>query len=89
MKAIQLSWSTWGAVCDLIGSPWFVVGCYLDKDNNEYTYYDNMYASRLGLKYRTDDGRKILIEQGDWIAKDLNCVEGVKVFKLSLYCERY
>ncbi len=64
-EKIQLLWSTWVDVCDLIKFKNGTKGYYVDGYGN----ITNSYTNLIGLFYNNNNEGWI-IQQGDWIIKD-------------------
>ena len=68
IEAEQLTWGNWDKVCEFVPKPWFVRGCYLDKDMAETTYTNG----RLGLILKTLESNEFIAQEGDWIIRGIN-----------------
>jgi hypothetical protein len=68
IEAVQLDWSTWSQVCDLIGEfPEGMTGVYLDADGTPHEKLPNSDPD-IGLVIPTLEG-SMLARQGDWVIK--------------------
>jgi len=70
VDAIQLNWLNWQKICEFVPEPWFIGGCFLDKDGNildEHTM--EIGEGRLGLKIKTLESNEFLAKETDWIIK--------------------
>ena len=69
IEAVQLTWATWGEICDFVPKPWFVEGCYIDSDGNATT---DAADGRIGLKMKTLESQSFLAQENDWIIKGVS-----------------
>lgn len=68
VEAAQLTWGTWGDVCDLVGEfPDGMRGVYLDENNEPVDEFPGARA-RIGLLIPTLEGTMLAV-QGDWIIR--------------------
>ena len=70
IEAIQLTWANWHKICNFVPVPWFIGGCFLDKDGkvlDEQTM--NFGEGRLGLKIKTLESNEFIAKTGDWIIR--------------------
>jgi hypothetical protein len=69
IEAVQLTWATWGEICDFVPAPWFVRGCYLDKDGKVLP--EDEVSETIGLIIRTLESNEFVASQGDYIIKGI------------------
>ena len=65
IEAIQLTWPNWQKICEFVPKPWFVRGCYVDKDGKETEDING----RLGLVMQTQNTQQFIAVEGDYIIK--------------------
>lgn len=73
IEAIQLTWQNWNEICNFVPIPWFIGGCFIDKDGNildEHTM--NLGEGHLGLRIKTLESNEFLAQQDDWIIKGID-----------------
>jgi hypothetical protein len=69
IEAVQLTWQTWGEMCDFIGdrfTPDGFMGCYVDADGKA----TDSVTDVIGLKIPTLEGEMLGV-QNDWIIKGI------------------
>jgi hypothetical protein len=66
VEAVQLTWANWDKICEFVPTPWFVRGCYVDKDGHETL---DTSLGRMGLVLRTLESQEFVAVEGDWIIK--------------------
>lgn len=71
VEAEQLTWENWDNICLFVPDPWFLTGCYINKDgttsNFPHTYPQE--GSILGLKIKTLESNSFTAKETDWIIK--------------------
>lgn len=72
MEYLQLTWSNWSYICDLIPKENFITGVYLD-DNTKQPLDDERTSNTLGLYIKLNGG-KTLVKEGEFIIKDNNSI---------------
>jgi len=70
-QSIQIEWSNWSDVCDILGYKFFMNGIYLD-DETLVELPEGHTSNTIGCKFRDLKGEVVIIRENEYIVKVSN-----------------